>query len=264
MGGRRRGGRGRTAGREGAGPRGGEAPGGWGPHGQAPPGPGVRGPRGEARPARRAQAAAGGLVGPAVSEGSAGLFRARGGPDSPQEPSARHGKDRQAVRPLRGTAPRDPASPRRGRSSAPCAAWSAPPADCAGGAGSRGHACAARDRAPRGPGRLPRGRGAEGEGCAVDSRESARRGAPAAEGREERGGAWRGFAGRRDPQPVAGRTLCGRRRHSVQKESGRLPSAAQSGRRGDVSESKPMKELAATLPNRRKDLPIKIKYSKSK
>lgn len=132
--------------------------------------------RGLARAARPGRC--GWPVGPAVSEGSAGFFRAQGGPDSPQEPSARRGKDCKAVLPLRGKNPRDPAGPQRGRSSDPRAAWSAPPADCAGGAGSRGHACAARDRAPRGPGRLPRGRGAEGEGGVVDSRESARRSAP--------------------------------------------------------------------------------------
>ncbi|VCX31189.1 unnamed protein product [Gulo gulo] len=96
----------------------------------------------------------------------------------------------------------------------------------------------------------------------VDSRESARRSAsPLRDFKNEEG---RGEASRGGgTQSEAEQTFCGRRWNSVEKESGRLPSAVKSGRRGDVSESKPMEDLAPTLTNRRKDL-IKIKYSKSK
>lgn len=180
---------------------------------QAPPGPGI-GVRGSAP--RRSQAAAGAgeaggvrrqrraLPGPNRSRPSSGNFR------TPR-------KGREVVPPLRGEKPRAPSEASRGAAVGPArTACSAPPADCAGGAGSRGHACAARDRAPRGPGRLPRGRGAGGEGCVVDSRESAQRSdSPLRDFRNE-GGAVK-LPGGGGTQSGAEQTFCGRRWNCLEK-----------------------------------------------
>lgn len=89
----------------------------------------------------------------------------------------------EAMSPLRREQPRDPARLRRAQGAG---GPSAPRADCAGGAGSRGHACAARSRAPRGPERASapaRGwAGARGRGV---SRERARRPSPRRGSRSE-------------------------------------------------------------------------------
>lgn len=132
--------------------------------------PRVRGSGRAARPGR-----CGGRCGPAVSGTNAGCS-GRGGPAVlTTRPHAEEG--REAGPPLMGEQPREPSQASQGwAAGSPRAAAPAPPVDCAGCSGSCGHACAARDLAPRGLSTLSRRQGLGWERAAWWSRESAQRG----------------------------------------------------------------------------------------
>ncbi|XP_074202270.1 uncharacterized protein LOC123618550 [Camelus bactrianus] len=184
-------------------------PSGWSRLCRHRPAPGSR-----LRAPRRAQAAAGGWLGEGSpsSEASARLFRPKViRPSSGNLRTLRKG--REAVPPLKEEKPVVPSkASQRPTAGSSLAASSAQLRDCAGGAGSRDHACAARARALRDSGEASSpARGWEEGACAADSRETSQRSRlPPRHFRNEEG---RGGAspGRRD----TAQALCGTRRHSA-------------------------------------------------
>lgn len=133
---------------------------------------------------------------------------------------------REAVPPLgeggRGTKPTSQGA----AAGSPRAAASAPPADCAGCSGSRGHACAARDLGRGTRVRPPAGEGLRRERAARRSRESARR------------GDWPpgGFRSASDAEAPAGAGMPRGSWGNCEEGCGDPPSPRESGRPGDISE----------------------------